>query len=280
MNWFYAIFLGLVQGITEFLPVSSSGHLAIFQHFFNLNSPEESNLFFDVLLHLGTLVAVFVAFWPDIVALFRGLFSWLRRLVKKSEAQKDDLESQRMIFLLIIATVPLVAVLFFKDTVEGLYQNLHFVASALIITGLVIFLSDRFPRGRKNAKTARVLDAVLVGVAQVFATLPGISRSGMTICTGLSRGFDRKFAVKFSFIMSIPAILAANLLSLVDAVQAGIDWGLMPQYMVGMLVAAVSGYCSIQLVNKLVTNDRFGKFSYYCLIVGAVVLFASIVFPG
>lgn len=276
MNWFYAIFLGLIQGITEFLPVSSSGHLAIFQHFFNLRSPEEGSLLFDVLLHLGTLVAVFVAFWPDIVALLRSLVLWVRRLIRHEPTKdENEHENQRMIFLLILATLPLIFVLFVKDAVESLYYNLNFVASALIITGIVIFLSDKLPQKKKTAKSATVADALIVGVAQLFATLPGISRSGMTISTGLVRGFNRSFAVKFSFIMSIPAILAANLLSLIEAIQEGIDWSMMPMYLVGMAIAAISGYFCIRLVNRLVNNDRFGKFSYYCITVGAIVLLLS-----
>lgn len=275
MNWFYAIFLGLIQGVTEFLPVSSSGHLSIFQNLFGLYNPEEINLLFDVMLHLGTLVAVFVAFWSDIVDILKELGRFIIHLFRRNEDPQPVTEGRRMILLLIVATLPLVAVIFFKDAVESLYANLTFVACALLVTGIVIFLSDRVKKGHKTAKSATVTDALLVGLAQMCAVVPGLSRSGMTISAGVARKFDRSFAVKFSFIMSIPAILAANILSLVDAVQVGIDWTLMPMYLVGMAVAAVSGYFSIKLVRLITEKNKFGKFAYYCLAVGLVVLVVS-----
>ena len=280
MNWLYTIFLGLIQGVTEFLPVSSSGHLAIFQYFFGLTSPEESNLFFDVILHLGTLIAVFIYFRKDIAALWRGFIGFFNR--SKSPANPGDpaaqKKSQRMILMLIIATLPLVVIIFLKDSIDALYKNINFVGAALVITGIVLYFSNKVKPGKKAESTVTVKDSLLIGVAQMFATLPGISRSGMTISAGLWRGFDRSFAVRFSFLLSIPAILAANLLSFVDALQTGIDWSLAPHYLVGMLIAGISGYFCLGLINRLVNNSKFGKFSYYCMAVGAFVLLFALIF--
>ena len=266
-----AIILGLIQGVAEFLPISSSGHLSIAQNAFGLANADADHLFFDVLLHLGTLVAVFVAYWGEIRDIVLEFLSMIR-LRRRPEGQKPDRLSQRMIGFLIVATLPLVLVFLFKDQVESLMSNLIFIGTMLLVTGLLLFLSDRMNRGTKDLKSASVLDIVVVGLSQVIAVVPGLSRSGTTISAGLSRGFSREFAVKFSFLMSIPAIIGANLLSVVDAVQAGIDWSLMPAYLVGVVVAAVSGYFSIIFLKKITRSKGFGLFSYYCWGAGLVTI--------
>ena len=275
MTYFSAIFLGLIQGIAEFLPISSSGHLAFFQNVVGIANGEE-NMFFDVLLHLGTLVAVFVAYWSEIKALILEFFTMIgvRKLPK---GQKPDRLSRRMILFIILGTLPLFLVLPVKDRVEGLYSNAIFIGCAFLITGLLLFLSDRFNHGNKDIKSASILDVLIVGVGQALATVPGISRSGTTISAGLSRGFDREFAVKFSFLLSIPAVLGANILSLIDAIQEGIDWSLMPMYLSGVAVAAISGYLAIRLLKYISQKGSFGGFCYYCWGIGLVTLILSLV---
>ena len=275
MTYFSAIFLGLIQGIAEFLPISSSGHLAFFQEVVGILDGEE-NLFFDVLLHLGTLVAVFVAYWAEIKALVLEFFTMVgvRKLPK---GQKPDRLSRRMILFIILATLPLFLILPVKDYVEGLYTNAMFIGCAFLVTGLLLFLSDRLSHGNKDIKNATVADVLLVGVGQALATVPGISRSGTTISAGLSRGFSREFAVKFSFLMSIPAVLGANILSLIDAIGEGIDWGLMPMYLAGVAAAAISGYLAIRLLKYISQKGSFGGFNYYCWGIGLVTLILSLV---
>lgn len=276
MSFFSAIFLGIVQGLAEFLPISSSGHLAFFQTFLGMSNAEEENLFFDVLLHLGTLSAVFVAYWSEIKALILEFFTMvgLRKLPK---GQKPDRLSRRMIAYIILATLPLVLVLPIKDKVEGLYTNSIFIGCAFLITGTLLFLSDAMSRGNKDLKTASLLDVIIVGLGQAVAVVPGLSRSGTTISCGLARGFSREFAVKFSFLMSIPAVLGANLLSLIDAAQAGIDWSLMPMYLAGVVTAAVSGYLAIRLLKYVTQKGSFGGFAYYCWGAGILTLILSLI---
>ena len=274
MTYFSAIFLGLIQGIAEFLPISSSGHLAFFQNVVGIANGEEN--IFDVLLHLGTLVAVFVAYWSEIKALILEFFTMIgvRKLPK---GQKPDRLSRRMILFIILGTLPLFLVLPVKDRVEGLYSNAIFIGCAFLITGLLLFLSDRLNHGNKDIKSASILDVLIVGVGQALATVPGISRSGTTISAGLSRGFGREFAVKFSFLLSIPAVLGANILSLIDAIQEGIDWSLMPMYLAGVAVAAISGYLAIRLLKYISQKGSFGGFCYYCWGIGLVTLILSLV---
>ena len=149
---------------------------------------------------------------------------------------------------------------------------MYFIGGALLFTGVLLFVSDRVRRGRKTEKNARLSDALIVGVGQAIALCPGVSRSGMTITTGCFAGFERKFAVRFSFILSIPAVLGANILSLKDALDAGIDWTSVPMYLVGVAVAAVTGYLCIRLLRMIADRGRFGAFAYYCWIAGALVL--------
>ena len=274
MTFLQSILLGLIQGVAEFLPISSSGHLAIAQNLLNINA--EVPAFYDVLLHLGTLVAVFVAYWQDICDMVREFFCGIGDLVHHSTPTPVP-PARRLILLIILGTLPLFAILPIKDTVEGLKNSMVFIGAALIVTGFLLFFSDRARKGRKDARSATVLDVLVVGVSQAIATVPGISRSGTTITAGCFVGFDRKFAVRFSFLLSIPAVLGANILSLKDALTGGVDWSQLPVYLAGVVVAAVSGYLCIRLLKMIADKGRFGAFAYYCWAAGLATLILNAV---
>ena len=274
MSLIAAVLMGLVQGIAEFLPISSSGHLAIAGELLGANT--EIPEFFDVLLHLGTLAAVFVFYWNDIAEMVREFVSGVRDLTQR-KTPISVTPARRLILLLVVATLPLVLVLPVKDHIERMSDNLYFVSLALIFTGCLLFLSDRIRKGRKNEKTATLVDALLIGLAQAFATCPGISRSGTTITAGCAVGLERKFAVRFSFLMSIPAILGANLLSLLDVVGEGVKWSEVPLYLVGVAVAAVSGYACLRLLKMIAEKGRFGWFAYYCWGVGLLTMLLTLI---
>ena len=277
MSFFHSILLGLIQGIAEFLPISSSGHLAIAEHLLGLKDAGAVPEFYDVLLHLGTLLAVFVAYWPEIRDIILEFFRGIRDIAHHSTPTPVP-PARRMILLIIVATLPLFVVLPIKDKVESLSgSRMVFIGLALLVTGVLLFASDRVRRGRKNEASATMLDALLVGVGQAIATMPGISRSGMTITAGCFVGYERRFAVRFSFLMSIPAILGANILSLKDAVDAGIDWSQLPVYLVGVITAAVVGYLCIRLLKMIADKGKFGFFAYYCWVVGALTLILNFI---
>ena len=269
MSVFTSILLGLIQGIAEFLPISSSGHLAIAQNLLGLNA--EIPEFFDVLLHLGTLLAVFVAYWQDIKDMVREFFSGVSDIAHHRTPTPVP-PARRLILLIIIGTLPLFAVLPIHKKVQGLSNSMGFIGGALIVTGFLLFACDLIRKGRKDERSATWLDAVIVGVGQAIATMPGISRSGMTITAGCFTGFERRFAVRFAFLLSIPAVLGANILSLKDALEVGIDWSQVPVYLVGVIVAAVTGYLCIRLLKMIADKGRFGSFAYYCWAVGVVTL--------
>ena len=275
MTLLHAVLLGLIQGVAEFLPISSSGHLAIAEHLLGQAGAAEIPGFFDVLLHLGTLVAVFAAYWQDIRDMILEFFGGIGDLARGSTPSPVP-PARRLILLIIVGTLPLFAVLPVKDLVEGLGDNMYFVAGALLVTGCLLFASDRVRKGRKTERTASLVDVLLVGAAQAVATCPGISRSGTTITAGCFVGFERKFAVRFSFLLSIPAILGANILSLKDALEAQVPWEEVPVYLAGVLVAAVVGYACIRLLKMIAEKGRFGFFAYYCWLAGAATLVLTI----
>ena len=276
MTYFMSILMGIIQGVAEFLPISSSGHLALFQTFFGMENMEEKYMFFTVLLHFGTLISVCMVYWRDIVDMIREFFLGIAALAGRKDTGVAPPPARRMVMLIIIATVPLFVMVFLQDAVNQLFSNSIMVSCALLATGFILFFSDRMARGHKTAKNATVADALIVGCGQALAVIPGLSRSGTTIAAGLMRGFDRTFAVRYSFLLSLPAVLGANILSLKDAVQEGVDWGMLPIYLVGMVVSAVVGYFAIRLVNLLTDKGKFGNFAYYCWGVGVLTLILSI----
>ena len=271
MTYLTAFLLGLVQGVAEFLPISSSGHLAIAQNLLHIEGAGSVPEFFDVLLHLGTLIAVFAAYWKDICEMVVEFFRGIGDLAHRSTPSPVP-PARRLILLIIVGTLPLFAVLPIRKAVQGLGDNMVFVGAALIVTGFLLFLCDQVRKGHRTERSATWLDALLVGVGQAVATLPGVSRSGMTITAGCFVGYERRFAVRFSFLLSIPAVLGANILSIGDAVKAGINGAEVPMYLVGVVTAAVVGYLCIRLLKYVADKGRFGAFAYYCWAVGILTL--------
>ena len=269
MTYLSSFLLGLVQGLAEFLPISSSGHLSIAQNLLGLNT--EIPEFFDVLLHLGTLVAVFVAYWRDICDMVAELIHGVGDLVHGTTPRQVP-PARRLILLIIVGTLPLFILLPIHKQVQALSNNMVFIGAALVVTGFLLFACDLVRKGKKTERTATIADVLVVGLGQAIATMPGISRSGMTIATGCVMGFERKFAVRFSFLLSIPAVLGANILSLKDALDTGIIWAEVPMSVVGVVTAAVVGYACIRLLRLVAEKGRFGAFAYYCWAVGLLTL--------
>ncbi len=268
----YAAILGLVQGVAEFLPISSSGHLALLENILGGSGLMEldGSAFFNIMLHLATLVAVCVAYWRDIVDMLFEVGNMAGDLVHGRGLSAKGNPTRKLIYMIILATVPLFVIVPFNDAIESLNEIPWFIGAALILTGTLLYISDRLPRGKKTEKSMTALDAVVIGVAQGLATIPGLSRSGTTITAGMARGLRRSFAVRFSFLISLLSVSGAVVLQVLDVIKEGIDTAMLPAYGVGMLVAGVSGYLSIRLLQRIVRKGRFGGFAYYCWIVGAV----------
>lgn len=291
MTIIQAIVLGIIQGLTEFLPVSSSGHLALMKNILRINT--DTGILYDVLLHVATLISVTVVMHKDIlkiffefigivkdsfinvVTFFKNLFS---KGMKEDYIKLATSSYRKFTILLIISTIP-TAVLGFllKDIIETVESELLVPGVCLIITGIILLISDFLSDGIKRPKDATYGDSFSIGVAQGIATLPGLSRSGTTITACLLCGFERRFAVKYSFIMSIPAILGALVLKLTDLSSEHVTGGQVGTYIVGMIIAAVVGYFALKLTIAFVQKKNFKYFAFYCLGIGAVSVIAYII---
>ena len=273
MNVIKAIVLGLVQGLTEFLPVSSSGHLVLGQHLFGLTEPE---ILFDVILHLGTLVAVVIIFRRELAGLTVELLRSPRFLKSRRDAAAAWRERPhfRMLVLVVVGSIPtgLMGVLF-KDVFKSLFASTLAVGLALLVTGTVLFLTSRARPQRRNIMKFKVPDALTIGIAQGLAITPGVSRSGFTISAGLLLGLERELAARYSFILSIPAILGALVLELKDAGSGVFS---LPELAAGFAAALVSGVLALILLLRLVKGGRLHYFAPYCWLLGLVTIALSL----
>lgn len=282
MTYLQSMIMGLVQGLTEFLPVSSSGHLAIFEKLFGMEEPGTA---FDVLLHLGTLVAVFVVYFSDIKKLvvegcklladfFYNIVQLIKGMIRKEEVHYRRVINsayRKFVLLVLISTIPTGIIgIYIKDTVDIVKSDLLIVGMCLLITACLLVICDMSEEGKKKPKNVSYADALAVGIAQGAATLPGISRSGTTIAICTKLGFDRRFAVKYSFILSIPAILGAAVLELPEfatEIKAGTSLG---PYIAGTIVAALTGYICIKSLLRIVCKKKMKYFAGYCVLAGIV----------
>ena len=275
--------LGFLQGVTEFLPVSSSGHLVVYQRLFGVSGPggpggpDETRLLFDVMVHLGTLVAVLIVFRSDIVLLVSNA---CRAVTGKAGADQADRGSLRLLLLLAVGTVPAAAFgLGWKDELEYLFSAPVYVGFAFLVTGSVLWLSrfsghpgrlERSGRPAKDIGGTTWIDALLIGLAQALALIPGISRSGATISIALLLGLDRRLAARYSFLLAVPAILGAVAVQIGDT--GGIPADQWTAVAAGTVVAAVSGYVALRLLLRIVVAGNLSRFSYYCWGIGLLTL--------
>ncbi|TSA25065.1 undecaprenyl-diphosphatase UppP [bacterium] len=258
-----SIILGIVQGLTEFLPVSSSGHLVIFQKLLKFNDP---SVLFEIAVHLGTLVAVIIYFRKDIWEIIQSIFNW------RKDAPKNIKYAHHLLFHLIIASVITAIIGFaFKDIFESLFENTVLVGFMLIITGGILFASDKIRNTTK--KKMSVPSSLLVGFAQSIAIIPGISRSGATITTGIFTGRTRDLATRFSFLLSIPAILGATILKIKNMQSAMSSSEVVLNFILGGIVAAIVGYFAISFLIKMIKQAELFYFSIYCWIIGIITIF-------
>lgn len=271
-----AIIQGIIQGATEFLPVSSSGHLSLFQHFTGVTGDEA--VFTTIALHIGTLVAVFIAFRKKIWALILEFFAMIKDIFTGRFSFKVGSGNRRMILMIIVSILPLFVFYIFKDFFTAVSSDSDIIAEGIcfLYTAVILTIGDR--TAKKNAekgieKTAgetTAADALVIGFFQGVALLPGVSRSGSTISAGMMTGLKREDAVEYSFILGIPVILAGALSELLD-ISGGMTFEAVP-LLIGMAVAAVSGYFAIRLIKWLMKTDRFRIFAVYTFILGLVVI--------
>lgn len=273
MDILQGIIIGIVQGLTEFLPVSSSAHLVFIQNILGV----ESSLAFDTFLHLGTLIAVLWFFRWDIIKMLRSWILSIQDIIQGRfrEGFYSD-PYKRLAWYVILATIPvgIVGVLF-EDSVDALFSGALYVpAFFLFVTGTILYLSQRMASGNVNLNNITKKEALWMGLGQACAILPGLSRSGTTIAAGLTIGLDKEFAAKFSFILSIPAILGAFILQAKD-IGSALDVNFLPIFL-GFIASIIAGYLAIKWMLDLIKNRSLDIFAYYCWVVGIVVFMGSI----
>jgi len=257
MTAFQAIILGIVQGLAEFLPISSSGHLVFFQKAFGL---EGNLLVFDTMLHVGTLIAVFFVFWKDIVEMLKRPFS-------------------KLPLLLVAATLPTVVIaVLLEDVIEEAFTGAAYLGIGFLITGVVLFVVESIGQGHKRLKEMNFIDAVVVGIVQGIAIFPGVSRSGSTIAGALFRKVDRNFAARFSLLLSIPAILGSVVFQAKDILEVGGQNESLIPIILGTIAAAISGFFAIKILIHALTRGSLKKFAYYVFALGVLVLLDQYIF--
>ncbi len=271
-----AVFQAVIQGLTEFLPVSSSGHLSLYQHF--SGNSGEGALMFSALLHLGTLIAVIAVFRKRIVSLIAEFFAMIKDIFTGRFSVKNAPPERRVIFMFIISTAVLIPFYIFKGFFEGFAEDSSIFAEGIcfLYTAAILFMADLTTKGNKKMTDLRTPDAVRIGFFQAIALLPGVSRSGSTISAGIFSGLRRDEAVSYSFILGIPAILGGGLLELKDGISQGVPIGILP-CIIGLIVSALVGFGAIKLVQWLMNTDRFKYFGIYTAVLGVVVIIISIV---
>jgi undecaprenyl-diphosphatase len=263
MNIVQALILGIVQGATEFIPVSSSGHLVLVPWLLNWPEP---GLVFDTIVHWGTLVTILAVFWRDILALVRA---WARSLVERKLNQTEA----KLAWLIIVGTLPAALMGFFLEGFfESLFSSPGRVATLLLVTGAILTVSERLGKRQRSLGDLGWLDSLLIGLAQGLAIAPGISRSGATIAMGLLRGIKREAAARYSFLLATPIIFGAGLLQLLELFQTGAVGAQWPPLVIGFLAAAISGYLCIRFLLAFLQQGRLYVFAAYCWLAGIVSL--------
>ena len=271
MSYIEATILGLVQGLAEFLPISSSGHLALLQQWFGIE--EDNVLLFAVLLHVGTLISVFIVYWKDIWELIKELCLTVKDLVTGKGLRLEERPIRKLGVMIIVATIPTGIIgLLFNDFFDSLYNSVIPIGIGLIITGVLLVVAERTGRSNRGINQMNYRNALFVGTIQGIAICPGISRSGSTLFGSLLCNLDRAFAVKFVFLISIPSILGSAILEAPAAIESGIQMADIGPIIVGMAVAAISGLIAIKTMIKIVSGKKLSYFSYYVWILGAIVV--------
>lgn len=272
MTYLLAIFYGIVQGVTEFLPVSSSGHLSLFQSLLHTPGLETDYFTFDILLHLATLAAVFIVYRRDIGALIPAFFTMLGKLFRGRFRLACYSAEERFVIMAIIATLPLAAAVVIGDWVELLYSVPKVIGAILILNGVMLFLSDLLAGGNRSGSDLKPRNAIVIGLFQLCALLPGLSRSGSTITGGLTQKLSRENAVKFSFILSIPAILGANVMKVPDLLETPVPQNEIGMYLAGMAAAFAAGIAAMKLLIYIARRASFKGFGVYCVLAGVAAL--------
>ena len=278
MNFWKALFFGLVQGITEFIPVSSSAHLSVLFNLFGVSGTDFNVKMFSVFLHVGTVAAALVYYWKDFGELFFQVFDFAAASGSSAAAGHKNYSGVRLLIMMFFSCIPLAMILPLNGRINKLYDSTLLIGIMLVLSGMVLHIAGQMRPGRKTAGTMTVTDAILIGLCQTVAAIPGLSRTGIVMTAGIAVGCRSDFSAKFAVMLSVPVMLTANLFHIFDAASMPFSFAQLPLCLFGMLVAAVSGFFSIKLLNGFVKSGRFNSFAYYSWVAGVIFIILTMIF--
>jgi len=274
LSYFEAIVLGVFQGVAEFLPISSSGHLAILQHLFGI---KEGNLFYTEMLHFGTLISIIIVYFNDVKLIIIDFIKLILQLIKRKKINSLT-KYQKLGLLIILGSIPTAIIgLTFEDFFESLYTSILPIGIALIITGILLWISEKKGSETKDIKDMTPLDSIIIGTFQGIAIIPGISRSGSTIVAGLFRGFKKPLATEFSFLLALPATFGAFLLGMLKMTKESNHVLINGPLILGVVLSTIVGVISIKMLIKVLNKNKLHYFSYYLWVVGLITIFSQLI---
>ena len=271
MSILNAILFGIIQGLTEFFPVSSSAHLSILGNLFGMNSNDVNYMMFCVFVHLGSIIAIIIYYLQDI-------WDMIYQLGAMSRGKHKAYPAVRLLLMLFIASLPLLILIPLNKYIDSLFNSSIFIGIMLIISGFVLYISNHFSNVNKDEKNMTISDALIIGLCQLVGAIPGISRVAITMSASMATGHKRNCSVKFAFLLSFPALFGVNILHFVKAVNYGFSWNNMPIYLVGMVVSFVVSLFAIKIVTNIAEKSDFKAFSYYCWVAGVLFIILTMIF--
>jgi len=277
MSVFMAMLMGLLRGITQFLPISGSGHQAIIENIFGLEYPAKNGLF-ELLMNIAALISVIMVYRREIGGMLSESADYLKGRTSDDPMSEGRLTpSLRMIYFIIIGTLPLLLAIPINDRLGVLMDKTVFVGIAMIVMGAILFFTDKLVKtGRKNEKTMKTKDALLIGISQALSAIPGLSRTGITVSVGMSLGLGKDFSVRFAIFLSLPSTLVAIIISFFASFRTAVDWSSFFAYLVGFVVSVLSGYVSILILRMAAAKRKLRNFAYYIWLLGIITVILSL----
>ncbi len=277
MSIWNAVLMGFIHGIAEFLPISSSGHFAIVNNLFKLSSITDEHALFQSILYLTTAISVCIVYWPEITSMYYEIASFAG-IGPLAGQEKKHYPAARCFLMLVAGSLPLLLALPINSRMGVLNDRNVFIGIMLILTGFLLYVGDKMLPGRKTVRNMTLYDALIIGLCQSVSTIPGLSRTAVTITAGRAVGLRKDFAVNFSFLLGVPAVIGAALISFVSALRNGILWSSVPAYLIGAAVSLVMGVGALYLMRLITQYRKYGGFSYYCWVAGVLSIVLHLIF--
>ena len=278
MSFWNSILFGIIQGITEFFPVSSSAHLSILFNLFGVTTAGYNAKMFSVFLHFGTVLAALIFYWKDFGEIVLQVFDFAAASSNNAGNNRKSYSGVRMLVMMLFASIPLAMLLPFNQAVSHLNENSLLIGIMLVLSGTVLYISGQFREGKKTEKNMEISDAILIGLCQIVAAIPGLSRTGIVMTAAIAVGCRKEFSFRYTVMLSVPVMFIANIVHLVEATSGAFRFADLPLCLVGTSVAFVSGMISLKFLSGLIKKKDFSVFSYYSWVAGIIFIILTMIF--